>query len=166
MPISLNVGDNVVYPSHGAGTIMGLSELEVMGRTQNYFEIELLKTGMQVRVPVDHAERLGLRRITPVDEIPRLLGQLVLPDMDLPAAWTPRHRREQTIMQEGNIYTIAHLVGTLHRRAQLRSLAVTERAIYEEAKHILVTEVMVALHLSFEDAKAKLEHTLDHTVMA
>ncbi|MBB6097429.1 CarD family transcriptional regulator [Deinobacterium chartae] len=164
--LKLNVGDSVVYPNHGAGKILGVSEREVMGRTQDYFEIELLQSGMQVSVPVNHADTLGLRRITPQDEIPRLLSAFTEPDLDLPAAWTPRHRREQALLQEGDVFKIARLVGTLYRRALGRSLAVTERAIFDEAKRMIATEVAVALGLDLKEAEGRIETLLEGSAAA
>jgi CarD family transcriptional regulator len=158
--LELNVGDHVVYPNHGAGVIMRLSQREVMGKRQAYFEIELLKGGLQVMVPLARAQQLGLRRITAAENIPALLSAFDPPDIDLPVAWTPRHRREQNLLSEGDIFKIAQLVGTLHRRSHQRSLAVTERAIYEEAKSIIVTEMAVALTIPVSSAEAQVEDQL------
>lgn len=162
--LTLNVGDSVVYPNHGAGVIQGISNREVMGKEQTYFEIELLKGGMQVSVPVAHAATLGLRHVTLASQIPALLEAFNPPDLDLPSAWTPRHRKEQQILQEGDIERIARLVGTLHRRAYERTLAVTERAIFDEAKRIIVTEVAVALGVIQEAAVEYVDQALDSVV--
>jgi len=162
--LSLNIGDRVVYPSHGAGAIRGISDQEVLGKSQSYFELELFKGGMQVKVPVVHASRLGLRRVTPTDKLPELLSNLALPDLDLPAAWTPRHRRELTILQEGDIDTITKLVGTLHRRAQGRTLAVTERAILDDAKRIVATEVSVSKQIEHNAAVAEIDLMLEQVI--
>lgn len=166
LTFSLNIGDSVVYPSHGAGVIHNISDHVVMGKQQSYFEIELLKSGMQVKVPVVHAQNLGLRLITPSSELPELLSSFAKPDLDLPVAWTPRHRREQTILQDGNIYIIAQLVGTLHRRMQIRNLAVTERAIYDEAKKIIATEVAVSKSIEIKKAIEEIDILLEQAVAA
>lgn len=166
LTLSLNIGDSVVYPSHGAGVIRGISDQVVMGREQSYFELELFKGGMQVKVPIAYASTLGLRRITPVGELPELLLSFGLPDLDLPAAWTPRHRKEQGILQEGDIYKIARLVGTLHRRMQIRNLAVTERAIYDEAKKIVATEVAVSKGIDVKEALGEIDLLLEQAVAA
>ena len=36
-----NVGDKVVYPMHGAGTIEGIEKKEVLGEEQDYYIIKM-----------------------------------------------------------------------------------------------------------------------------
>jgi CarD family transcriptional regulator len=71
--VPFKVGDHVVYPSQGAGKIIGMVERPVLGVAQPFFEIELMKGSMSVLVPVAQAERVGLRRITVAKLIPELL---------------------------------------------------------------------------------------------
>jgi CarD family transcriptional regulator len=154
--IAFKVGDSVVYPTQGAGKIVGQVERTVAGKSNNYFEIELVKGSTKVLVPVGQGERIGLRRITEEKRIPELLQELSLPDLDLPLGWTPRHRREQQIVSEGDIFKIARLVGTLARRDIERSLSATEHKMMEDARHMVATEIALALDVSLEEATAKI----------
>lgn len=153
--VPFKVGDRVVYPTQGAGTIIGQVEREIGGQRQQYFEIELMKGGMRVMVPLGQGERVGLRRITEIERVPELLSGLSGPDLELPAGWTPRHRKEQNLLAEGDIFKVARLVGTLSRRDIERSLSVTERRILDEARHMVVTEVAMARDLGSLDAASK-----------
>ena len=36
-----NVGDKIVYPMHGAGTIDAIEEKDILGEKQNYYIIKL-----------------------------------------------------------------------------------------------------------------------------
>lgn len=157
----LKVGDNVVYPTQGAGVIVGQVERTIGGQVQQYLEIELMKGGMRVMVPLGQSERVGLRRITPEEQVPELLGGLAEPDLELPAGWTPRHRKEQTLLAEGDIFKVARLVGTLTRRDQERALSVTERRILDDARHMLVTEVAVSLGIPLPEADAMIDAKLE-----
>jgi len=56
-----NIGDKIVYPMHGAGTIESIEEKDILGERQAYY---ILKMPGEVKamVPVAKAEGLGIRR--------------------------------------------------------------------------------------------------------
>lgn len=155
------VGDKVVYRSQGAGTIIGQVEREIGGKTGQFLEIELMKGGMRVLVPLGQGERVGLRRITEADRVPELLELLRGPDMDLPSGWTPRHRKEQNLLAEGDVFRLATLVGTLHRRDIERALSVTERRILDDARHVVATEIAMATGVGLDNANERIAAILE-----
>ena len=61
-----DVGDKVVYPHHGASTVIKKEKREVLGETREYLTIQILHNDMTVQVPCDNAEKVGLRYI--IDE--------------------------------------------------------------------------------------------------
>ena len=56
------VGDKVVYPHHGAGTVVKKEEREVLGQQREYLTIKILHNDMTVNVPCENAEKVGLRQ--------------------------------------------------------------------------------------------------------
>src|SRR5258708_18154772 len=61
------VGDKVVYPHHGAGTVVKKEQREVLGQKREYLTIKILHNDMTVNVPCENAEAVGLRRV--IDEV-------------------------------------------------------------------------------------------------
>src|SRR5436305_13546576 len=57
------VGDKVVYPHHGAGTVVKKEVREVLGEKREYMTIQIQHNDMVVNVPTENAERVGLRRV-------------------------------------------------------------------------------------------------------
>jgi CarD family transcriptional regulator len=57
------VGDKVVYPHHGAGTVVKKEVREVLGAKREYMTIQIAHNDMVVNVPTENAERVGLRRV-------------------------------------------------------------------------------------------------------
>ena len=53
------VGDKVVYPHHGAGTVVKKESRTVLGEKREYLTIKILHNDMTVNVPSDNAERVG-----------------------------------------------------------------------------------------------------------
>jgi CarD family transcriptional regulator len=153
---AFKVGDSVVYPTQGAGRIVGQVERIIAGQTNRYFEIELVKGSTKVLVPIGQGERIGLRRITEEKRIPELMTELERPDLELPLGWTPRHRKEQQILADGDIFKIAALVGTLARRDAEKALSATEHKMMEDARHMVATEIALSLDIPLEDATARI----------
>ena len=56
-----NVGDKVVYPMHGAGTIEGIEEKDILGEKQAYYIIKM-PGEVKVMVPTSKAEILQIKK--------------------------------------------------------------------------------------------------------
>ncbi|MDQ3889066.1 MAG: CarD family transcriptional regulator, partial [Actinomycetota bacterium] len=57
------VGDKVVYPHHGAGTVVKKETRRVLGQEREYLTIQILHNDMTVNVPTENAEKVGLRKV-------------------------------------------------------------------------------------------------------
>ena len=72
-----NIGDKVVYPMHGAGSIVSIEEKEVMGKKQSYYILEM-PGEVRVMVPTETAEEHGIRDVigkTEADKVISILEQ-------------------------------------------------------------------------------------------
>ena len=58
-----NIGDKVVYPMHGAGTIEKIEQKEMLGNSQDYYIIKMPVGDMKLMVPTDKAENIGIREV-------------------------------------------------------------------------------------------------------
>ena len=65
------VGDKVVYPHHGAGTVVKKEVREVLGEKREYMTIQIAHNDMVVNVPTENAERVGLRRVISEEMVTR-----------------------------------------------------------------------------------------------
>ena len=54
------IGDKVVYPNHGVGMIEQINFGVLNGRTEKYFMVKILASGLKVMVPATNAESVGL----------------------------------------------------------------------------------------------------------
>ena len=65
-----NVGDEVVYPMHGAGRIVAIEEREVMEEKQSYYILEM-PGEVKVKIPTATAEEHGIRSVINKEEAQR-----------------------------------------------------------------------------------------------
>ena len=74
------VGDMVVYPRHGAARVDAITERTVKGVTRQYLQLSVLSSdGLVINVPVENAEKVGVRDIVDADAVSKVFGILRTP---------------------------------------------------------------------------------------
>ena len=58
------VGDKIVYPMHGAGTIEAIEQREMLGDEKDYYIIKMPIGDMKLMVPTDKADDIGVREVS------------------------------------------------------------------------------------------------------
>ncbi|MGI9557852.1 MAG: CarD family transcriptional regulator, partial [Solirubrobacterales bacterium] len=87
-----DVGDNVVYPHHGAGVVMKKEARELLGERRDYLTIKILHNQMTVMVPCENAGIAGLRRVIDQPEVEKVIGVLTGEVSDMPKNWNRRFK--------------------------------------------------------------------------
>lgn len=162
--MTFEVGDSVVYPSQGAGVVQERTTRAVLGETQEYLKIVFVRGDMEVLVPLQKGQEVGLRHTVGKDEIHQLYDALSKADLSLPTQWPPRYRAEQDILAGGSAYDLAKLIGVLAQRDLDKGLAATEREVLESAKVMLSSELAVVQELSIDEAVRQLDGYIDEHV--
>ena len=107
-----NVGDKIVYPMHGAGTIDSIEEKEVLGEKKQYY-ISNMPGEVKVMVPTDHAESMGVRSIIDANGANKVLSILEKDETEMSDNWNKRYRDNLDKMKTGDIYQVADVVRNL-----------------------------------------------------
>jgi CarD family transcriptional regulator len=154
------VGDKVVYPHHGAGTIVKREEREVQGETREYLTIKILHNDMTVNVPAENAERVGLRKVIDEEAVKKVVTYLTSGGTEMPKNWNRRFKHNRDKMKTGDVFELAEVVRNLSLRDGEKGLSTGEKQMYVKAKKILASELMYAKNLSEDDAFVWLEGVL------
>jgi CarD family transcriptional regulator len=154
------VGDKVVYPHHGAGTVVKREKRAVLGETREYLTIKILHNDMTVNVPAENAELVGLRKVIDEEAVKKVVKYLTSGGTEMPKNWNRRFQHNRDKMKTGDIYELAEVVRNLALRDGEKGLSTGEKQMYVKAKKILASELMYAKALSEDDALAWLEETL------
>ena len=107
-----NIGDKVVYPMHGAGSIVSIEEKEVMGKKQSYYILEM-PGEVRVMVPTETAEEHGIRDVIGKNEADKVISILEQDETEMEKNWNKRYRENMDKIKSGNIYEIADVVRNL-----------------------------------------------------
>ena len=138
-----SVGDQIVYPMHGAGTIDSIEEKDILGEKQSYYILKM-PGEIKVMVPVDKAEQVGVRNIidkTSADKVFNLLSQ---DETEMDKNWNKRYRDNMEKIKSGDIYEIADVVRNLSFKQKEKGLSTGEKKMLTNAKQILVSELVLA----------------------
>ena len=154
------VGDKVVYPHHGAGTVVKREKREVLGEKREYLTIKILHNDMTVNVPADNAERVGLRKVIDEEAVKKVVKYLTSGGTEMPKNWNRRFKHNRDKMKTGDIYELAEVVRNLALRDGEKGLSTGEKQMYVKAKKILASELMYAKTMTEDEALEWLEETL------
>jgi CarD family transcriptional regulator, regulator of rRNA transcription len=154
------VGDKVVYPHHGAGTVVKKEKREVLGEKREYLTIKILHNDMTVNVPSDNAEKVGLRKVIGEDMVKVVVKALTGGGTQMPKNWNRRFKHNRDKMKTGDILELAEVVRNLSLRDREKGLSTGEKQMFVKAKKILASELMYAKDLDEEATAEWLESVL------
>ncbi len=156
-----DVGDKVVYPHHGAGTVVQKELRAVLGEEREYLTIQILHNDMVVNVPTENAERVGLRKVIDEEMVERVLEVLHGSGTTMPKNWNRRFKYNRDKMKTGDIFELAEVVRNLSLREQEKGLSTGEKQMFVKAKKILASELMYARDMDEDETAGWLEQVLD-----
>lgn len=138
------VGDKVVYPMHGAGVIEAIEEKEVLGEKRKYYVLHLPLGQMRVLVPLDNVEESGLRQVIDEEGCQQVL-EILKERSEAPISnWNHRYRAHMEKIKSGDIFEVAEVVRNLSLREKEKGLSTGEKKMLENARQILISEIVLA----------------------
>ena len=155
-----DVGDKVVYPHHGAGTVIKKEKREVLGQTREYLTIQILHNDMTVNVPTESAEKVGLRGVIEEDLVTTVVKALTAGESEMPKNWNRRFKHNRDKMKTGDIFELAEVVKNLSLRDHEKGLSTGEKQMFVKAKKILASELMYAKGVDEDEAAEWLDGVL------
>ena len=147
-----NIGDKIVYPMHGAGEIVAIEEREILGDVHKYYKVRLPINDLKVMVPVKNAKEVGVRDISDADTMEKVLKNLSSGEIiSMPKNWNRRYRYNLDKIKSGDLMEIADVVRSLESLDREKSLSTGERKILNEAKQIIVSEMVLVFEKNVEE---------------
>ncbi len=136
---------------HGAGVIEAIEEREVLGRRQNYYVMRLPLGEMQVLIPTAGSNS-ALRSVVGEDQLAEVFAVLSTGDEAHAPNWSRRYRANLEKMRSGDICAVAEVVRNLYRRDRQKGLSTGERKMLDNAKQILLSEIILARDMGEDQA--------------
>lgn len=159
-----NVGDKIVYPMHGAGTIDAIEEKDILGEKQSYYIIKM-PGEVKVMVPTSRAEEIGVRNIINRENAGKVFQILEENETEMSNNWNKRYRDNMEKMKSGDIYEVADVVRNLSFKQKEKGLSTGEKKMLNNAKQILVSELVLAEHATQEEVEQLVENKINTSYM-
>ena len=154
-----NVGDKIVYPMHGAGTIDAIEEKDILGEKQTYYILKM-PGEVKVMVPMAKAEEIGVRNIINKENANKVFQILEANETEMSNNWNKRYRDNMEKMKSGDIYEVADVVRNLSFKQKEKGLSTGEKKMLCNAKQILVSELVLAEHSSQEEVENLIDNKI------
>jgi CarD family transcriptional regulator len=158
--IEFEIGDNVVYPHHGAGQVLKKELKKMFGEEREYLTIKILHNDMTVMVPCENAGIAGLRRVIDEETVKKVLAVLQDDISEMPKNWNRRFKHNRDKIKTGDIYELTEVVRNLAIREHQKGLSTGEKQMFTRAKKILASELMYALEMDEDGAEEHLDNLL------
>ena len=158
--MTFQVGEKVVYPNHGVGTIENISSRAFGSQHERFYLLRLSPNSMTVMVPFSHVNDVGLRKVTKCSEINRVLNYLSAGQPCCAQDWKDRFKENSDKMKGGSLLEIAEVFKSLLIIQLGKPLSFREKKMLERARSMLVLETSIARSVSEPEAVSLIARAL------
>jgi len=139
--LQFEVGDKVIYPNQGLGTVECIETRTIMGTTCGFYSLRMASSDTTVLVPVDNVEDVGLRRAVGDHEVKKLFALLGNGKIDNHQNWKGRFKDNSNKMRTGSLYDVIDVLKSLNHLSQSKNLSFREKRMLDRAKFLVVSEI-------------------------
>jgi len=158
--MTFQIGDKVVYPNQGVGTIENISTRSFGTAFEKFYLLRFGCNSMTVLVPFSNAANIGLRRVTKDREISRILSYLSNGSCITNADWKVRFKENTDKMQSGDLLLAAQVFKGLLQLHVDKPLSFRENKMLDRARHMLVSEISISRNVPEIHAIGMLQKSL------
>lgn len=153
-------GDRILYPMHGAGIIEAIEKREILGSIKEYYILHIPCGDMEVMIPVDNSEMLGVRPISSSDDAEKAMDVLGRKSTPMTGNWNKRYRENMEKIKTGDIIRVAEIVRNLTRVDRDNRLSAGEKKMLSNVRRILQSEIMLVFNIDQDEARERIEEAI------
>jgi CarD family transcriptional regulator len=158
--MTFQVGEKVVYPNHGVGTIENISSRSFGTQAERFYLLRLACSSMTVMVPFSHVEQVGLRKVTKNGDIGKMLTFLSTGECKRCPDWKDRFKENSVKMQNGSLLEVAAVLKALVIQQSQKPLSFREKKMLDRARIMLVSELATSRGMREPEAVGLLSKVL------
>ena len=154
------VGETVVYPHHGAATIVEVKTRIIRGEEKLYLKLNVTQGDLVIEVPAENVDLVGVRDVIGHDGVEAVFEVLRASFTEEPTNWSRRYKANLEKLKSGDVIKVSEVVRDLWRRDQDRGLSAGEKRMLVNARQILIGELALAENTDEERAGTVLDEVL------
>ena len=157
------INEFIVYPAHGVGQIIDIADQEIAGMSLELFVVNFEKEKMVLRVPLDKAKQVGMRKLADGEVMEGAMKTLRGRARIKRTMWSRRAQEYEAKINSGDLIAIAEVVRDLFRNENQPEQSYSERQLYEAALERMAREVATVNKTTDDEAILSLEAILAKT---
>jgi CarD family transcriptional regulator len=158
--LNFHIGDKVVYPNHGVGTIEQISSRSIGASIEKFYLLHIKASSLKVMVPCQNAGSVGLRRVVRTGDVQKILDLLSIEGNGSNVDWKDRFKENSDRMRTGSLLEVAGVLKSLIALHQAKPLSFREKKMLERARYLVVSELAMSRNCD----EAKVEELLTLTL--
>jgi len=167
--LTFAIGSPIVHPIHGAGILRQIEKRQIKGKYLSYYIIDFPYSDLgQVMVPVEMAEKVGLRTINAqnnIDGVFEVLSEnFSEAEEEESKSFHQRYREYLEKIQSGDLNQVAQVYRLLYRRSLIKPLGTKDKALFETARQLLVSEIVYSKEVIDSEARTLLDEAMEDVV--
>lgn len=158
--IMYQIGDRIVHPLHGAGIVSEIVTQKVDREKRDYYLLRLPENNMDVLVPVETADKIGIRPVGSTEKAEAALRMIREFEVTYGANWNARYHENINRIKSGDLEEVAKVIKILSVFDREKGLASGERKMLHNAKKILFSELALILDRSYAEMETTLQELI------
>ncbi len=156
--MEFRVGDCVVAPGCGVGTIEGVETMDMGDAPVELYRITFDEEGTRMWVPLSQVAAKGLRPVMDKERVKDIW--YAIDNQELPnkrATWNRRYRRYNDMLMSNHPKSMAEVLGELLALRKEKKLSFGEKRLFERVRTLLVGEIAAAAGREREDVATDID---------
>lgn len=156
-------GQVVIHPQHGTATVIDIETREIGGKDRRYVVLRRVQDDLELRVPLDTVDDIGIRAVMPAADVGEILDVLQQQAQELSRSWHKRRSHNEDRMRSGDPTEVAAVVRDLVAYDREHGMPPTDRRMYDEARQRIVRELALAMGEDEDDIAEQIDDALGIT---
>jgi CarD family transcriptional regulator len=155
------IGDNIVYPMHGAGVIEAIEEKVIQGQTHEYLVIKMPVSNLKVMIRMDSIVKSGIRSVVDLQTLKATLLMFNTVETNRSLSWKQRYQLNMEKMKSGTLEDNVDVLRDLSRLHKEKALNSSEKQMLENAKKIFLSEIGLVNQMNDKQADELLHGAME-----
>ena len=159
-PNPFSVGDKVVYPHHGAATIVRREKRDFKDEKQDFYVLEIATDQLMVSVPAASAVERGVRPVISKSKSRQVFQTLRSEPQEAGSNWSRWYKVLTEKINSGDIFQVAEVIRDLDYAQKIKGISPALKRMLAKARLIIISELQFSLDIAEEEATKRLERAL------
>ena len=155
--LNFNIGDTVVYPSHGVGQINSIDKIQIGEVKSKCLSIIMEQDNLTVSIPIEKISEVGLRKLSSKKNMMNALNLLKGIARVRRMMWSRKAQEYLNKINSGDPILISEVIRDLYKKNNQPEPSYSERQMFQSAIERLARELAAVEKIDHFSATEKIE---------